>query len=452
MWRPTARLATCCVTLAAMLGGLAMAPQAAAQDIQALTLAYNTSGLELLQRLAVEPGNLVLSPYSIGTAMAMARSGARGVTETEMAGVLRHRLDRAGTDAANAGLLKVLNGYDGSAAPTCERGLAWTGQRCEAAARDGRCPETARREGERCIADPTFLPPSARLLAANALVLAGKEETVSADYLRLVADSYRAEVFAEAGLAQVNDWVSSKTEGMIPKMLEQLGGNAVLLNAVYFKAHWAQRFDERATRDDAFHLTADRRIDVPMMRHTGRYELVARPGYRAIRLPYDVPALSVIVVLPDQIDGLADLVGRFDARELLALTAALESVPANLVALTLPRFKAGSRNDLAYAFSQLGMRAAFDRHQADFSGITGRPPSQGRLVIDEIVHRAVIDVMEEGTEAAAATAVEMAPETAAAPRRPEQPEPFVVDHPFLFLIVDRASEAVLFAGRIAEPR
>jgi serpin B len=116
----------------------------------------------------------------------------------------------------------------------------------------------------------------------------------------------------------------------------------------------------------------------------------------------------------------------------------------------MPRFKASFMASLVEQFRQLGMHAAFDRQAADFSGITGRPPAQGRLSIGQIVHRAVIEVMEEGTEAAAATAVEMAV-TAAAPR-PEQPEPFVVDHPFLFLIVDHASGAVLFAGRITDPR
>jgi serpin B len=439
--------------MVAMLVGLSMAPRAAAQDIQALAQAYNTSGLELLQRLAVGPGNIVLSPYSIGTAMAMVRSGARGATEAEMAAVLRHRLDSAGTDAANAKLLGVLNGYESAEAPRCARGLNWTGQRCEAAvARDGQCPETAERKGELCIADPVFRPPSAKLLVANALLLAGKKDVVSADYQRLLEASYRADVLAEVGLDQVNAWVNSKTEGKIPTILDKLDANAVavLLNAIYFRAHWAQPFKEWLTKNDAFFLTADRRVDVPMMHNTGRYQRVARSGYRAIRLPYDVPALSMIIVLPDQSDGLAELIARFDAGELSALTAELERAQPTLVALGLPRFKARSKADLKAQFSRLGMNAAFDRRQADFSGITGQPLSQNRLVIDQIVHRAVIDVMEEGTEAAAATAVEMI--ATARMRPPEQLEPFVVDHPFLFLIVDRESGAVLFAGRIADPR
>jgi serpin B len=463
MRRTTACLSTLCLTLTAMFAGLSTAWPARAQDVHAVSLAYNTSGLELLQRLAASPGNIVLSPYSIGTAMAMARSGARGETEAEMARVLQHRLDRAGTEVANAKLLSLLDGYDKSAvAPGCEQGLRWTGRHCEApATATGRCPATARREGEGCVAEPIFRPASAKLLVANALLLlaAGKKDVVSADYQRLIETCYRGEVLAQVGLEpigvdQVNAWVASKTEGKIPRMLDRLDRNsaAVLLNAIYFKAHWAQLFAKAATKNDAFYVKAAQQIDVPMMRETGRFALVARPGYRAIRLPYDVPALSMIIALPERREGLAELVERFDARELAALGAELIPAHAKLVALALPRFKASSMANLIGPFSQLGMRAAFDRQAADFSGITGRPPAQRRLVIDQIVHRAVIDVMEEGTEAAAATAVVIAEAAAARPPKPEEPEPFVVDHPFLFLIVERASGAVLFAGRIVDPR
>jgi serpin B len=359
-------------------------------------------------------------------------------------------------DAANGELQKVLNGYDKSAvAPTCARGLEWTGGQCEAApAADGRCPETARRAGERCIADPVVRPTSARLVAANALMLLGRSRIVAADYQALVRDKYGAEVFAGVGLDEVNAWVRNKTEGKISQMLAQLDPNAaaVLLNAVYFKAHWAAVFSKAATKPEAFYLTAAQRIDAPMMRHTSRYAMVARTGYRAIRLPYDVGALAMIIVLPDATEGLAAVTQDFNAAELSALTAALNTGPTKLVALAMPRFRTSYMANLKAVFTALGLRAAFDRRRADFSGMTGRPGSEGSLAIDEVVHRAVIDVMEEGTEAAAATAVVVRAAAAAGPSRPEQPEPFVVNHPFLYFIADRASGAVLFAGRILDPR
>jgi hypothetical protein len=141
---------------------------ARAQEIKPLIEAYNASGLDLFHQLAVTPGNIVLSPYSVGTAMAMARAGARGATEVEMATVLHHRLDRAGADAANGDLMKILNSYDKSTiAPNCAAGMQWTGQRCEGTpAADGSCPfrVVAHREGEKCVSPPLKGPRRRSLL------------------------------------------------------------------------------------------------------------------------------------------------------------------------------------------------------------------------------------------------------------------------------------------------
>jgi serpin B len=159
----------------------------------------------------------------------------------------------------------------------------------------------------------------------------------------------------------------------------------------------------------------------------------------------------MIIVLPNEIEGLAEVAKRLDADELTRLTQSLNTAPAKLVALTLPRFKTSLDAALVPVFKQLGMALAFS-DQADFSGMAGRPASEGSLKIDAILHRAVMDVMEEGTEAAAATAVVMFPTAAARPERPKEPEPFHVDHPFLFFIADRTTGAILFAGRIIDPR
>jgi serpin B len=378
--------------------------------VKELTQAYNASGQQLFGRFAASPGNIVFSPYSIGTAMAMALAGARGNTETEMAKVLQHRQSRADIDAANADVLKVLNGYDKGA------------------------------------------PPSARVVSANALMLPGKGDQVSADFRALVKDKYAAEVFDGVKLDDVNGWVSKKTEGKIEKMLDKLDPNtaAVLLNAVYFKAHWAATFSKPATREEAFNLTSSRKVQAPTMRQTAKFSVVTRPGYRAIGLPYDVDGLEMIVVLPNDVDGLAKVAAQLDAGALAALIAAVEAEPVRLVALALPRFKTSFKADLKATFRQLGMNDAFDDRRADFSGMTGRPESQGALKIDEIVHRAVIEVMEDGTEAAAATAVIMMPRSAAP--RPQAPEPFRVDHPFLFYIVDHPTGAILFQGQVVDPR
>jgi serpin B len=182
------------------------------------------------------------------------------------------------------------------------------------------------------------------------------------------------------------------------------------------------------------------------MHNVASYALVARPGYRAIRLPYDVGALGMIIVLPDAIDG--DM--RLDADELPQLLAALRSPAIAEVALALPRFKVTFRAELVKLFQQAGMVRAFDAEQADFSGMTGRPPSEAPFAIGEIEHRAVIDVMEDGTEAAAATAITF--RFSGGTRMGLRQEAFRVDRPFLFYVVDDATDAVLFQGRIVDPR
>jgi serpin B len=423
----------------------------AAEDdvrIKQLTAAYRDTGQALFARFAAAPGNIVFSPYSIGTAMAMAFAGAGGDTEAEMAQVLRLGMDRAEVDAANGALIKILNGYDHSAAPPdCPAGMTWNGKECEGPAVGGACPPGMRQEGERCLGAPVHVPASAKLAVANALMLPRQGEAIRADYRALVHDQYAAEIFTGAGVDDVNGWVAKKTEGKIPKILERLDANtaAVLLNAVYFKARWAATFIKSATREQPSSLSAGQTAQVPMMRRTGPYAVAARPGYRAIALPYDINELAMLVVLPNEIDGLADVTRRFDGEELAALMSALAAETTRPVALELPRFHTSFGASLKPAFEALGMHLAFDRARADFSRMAAQEP----LMIGDIVHRAVIDVMEDGTEAAAATAVVMAAR-AALPQ--QQPEPFRVDRPFLFAIVDRATGAVLFAGRISDPR
>jgi len=152
----------------------------------------------------------------------------------------------------------------------------------------------------------------------------------------------------------------------------------------------------------------------------------------------------MIIVLPD--NELDDLVRRLDSEEIANLRAALRA-PIRLVRLSLPRFHASFKVSLAEPLMRMGMRRAFDPKTADFSGITGIPQVKLPLAIDQIMHRAVIEVTEEGTEAAAATGVEVAV-------RGRQPpsETFRVDRPFLFAIIDDATGAVLFEGRVADPR
>ena len=153
------------------------------------------------------------------------------------------------------------------------------------------------------------------------------------------------------------------------------------------------------------------------MRRHGSYALVSRPLYRAIRLPYEMGQLSMIIVLPNEIAGLDALARGFAADEWTQLAGALHAPEAvKPTDLALPRFKAKFDADLVGAFGAAGMARAFDPKRADFSGMTGKPAGQGSFAIGAIVHRAVIDVMEDGTEAAAATAISVVAASAQRPR------------------------------------
>jgi serpin B len=443
------------------VAGTIMAGPAAAQlhiaaeaRVTLLARAYNATGQQLFGQFAATPGNVVFSPYSVGTAVSMALSGARGDTASEMMRALSMRMATDAIDMANAEMLSILNGYDHSAAaPICPPLATVNGANCEMRPLDNnQCQFGLLLVGDRCVG-PGTPPPSARFLAANALMLGKHGDLIAADYVAALKTKYAAEVFKEASLDAINGWVAQKTEGKIAKMLDRLDPNsvAVLLNAVYFKARWASVFDPKLTKDETFNLTRSQKADVPMMNQTTSFSLVSRGGYRAVRLNYQVPELGLVVVLPDDVEGAGAVAARLGANELADLFTALRDGQAKKpVALTLPRFKAEYRADLVAPFRQAGIQKAFDPNDADFSGMTGRPATAGRLHIDQIVHRAVIEVAEESTEAAAATAVGV--RSLAVPAPMPTPVSFRVDHPFLFYLVDDTTGAILFQGRIADPR
>jgi serpin B len=365
-----------------------------------VTEADNDIGQRLFQALAQKPGNIVLSPYSIGTAMAMVLAGARGGTEEEIANVIGIELPRDAINASNAALLANLN---------------------------------------------SLSPESFELRAANALMLPNRGGMISANYAAMLRKDYAADVFRGADVATVNAWVKEKTGGKIDSILDRIDPTTalVLLDAVYFKAPWRKAFDVAATDTETFHLL-DGEAKVPMMHLSGYFAVADRPGYSAIRLRYTGERMSMFVMLPDA--GMGEVVQRLDGHEMRLLLAQLH-MGMRKIDLSLPRFKASFEASLVEPFMQMGTRRAFDIRNADFSGMTGKPQSEAPLAISQIMHRALIDVAEQGTEAAAATGIGVVT-TAARPR----PETFRVDRPFLFAIIDDETGAILFEGRIVDPR
>ena len=246
----------------------------------------------------------------------------------------------------------------------------------------------------------------------------------------------------EGARVAINDWVSDQTEGWIedlipPGVIDTLT-RLVLTNAIYFNAAWAGPFDENQTADGSFYLLDGSEVTVPMMHHTASYGYAEGEGYRAIELPYDGHELSMVILLPAE--------GEFEAFEDTLDAERVDAILSDLayggeVALTMPKFEVESDFSLVKALSALGMPIAFSM-DADFSGMDGTRD----LFIGEVLHKAFITVDEAGTEAAAATAVEMQLKAA-----PMEPIEVTVDHPFILFIRDVETGTILFVGRVVNP-
>ena len=227
---------------------------------------------------------------------------------------------------------------------------------------------------------------------------------------------------------------------LIPRGILDPATKLVLTNAIYFKGQWVVRFDKKDTRDEPFMLANKQRINVPMMHQRDEYGYCEQAGMQLLELPYAGDALSMVVLLPKELDGLARLEKSLNAKTLADWLAKLSK---KKVRVSLPRFTMTSEFRLDKNLHSLGMQDAFNPSKADFSGMDGTH----ELYIGAVLHKAFVDVSEEGTEAAGATAVVMKMRSS-----PVQPATFQADHPFLFLIRDTRSGSVLFIGRVVNPK
>ena len=253
-----------------------------------------------------------------------------------------------------------------------------------------------------------------------------------------VADFRRA---ADAARREINDLIAEQTVGRIRDLLAPgvIGPltRFLLANAIYLKAPWAEPFPARATSDAPFHLADGDSATVAMMHVTRRLGYARRDGYQLVVLPYAGGRLAMAVVLPDgPLDPLRAQVAAAGLRD------TLRGAGQTRVSLGLPRFRVTARFELAEVLRRLGVLAAFT-DAADFSGITGAEP----LSISAVVHKAYVDVDEQGTEAAAATAIGFARAMAVPP---QQPVVVTVDRPFLF-VTETTTRAPLFLGQVTNP-
>lgn len=371
----------------------------------------NQFAFDLYSRLREGPGNLFFSPYSLETALAMTAEGARGETAAQMATTLRFPADPAETRAGFAALIAAVNGDD-------------------------------QKE-----------PRSYKLLTANALWLQNDMAFLPA-YLAVVRDHYAAALErvdyknqTESARQTINAWVAKKTQDKIKDLIQPSiltrDTTLVLTNAIYFKGNWANPFNESATKTDDVFTTADgRKVPVPMMRTHQSLRYHEGDGMQVVALPYTSGDLEMLVLLPQKLDGLPALESSLTSEKLERWSRSLTYGPVDL---EFPRFRLTEQFDLAQVLVAMGMPLAFNTDRADFSGMTGRRDQ----AISNVIHKAYVDVNEKGTEAAAATAVVMMRATAVMPRKPVK---IRADHPFLFLIRDTSTQAVLFLGRLAEPK
>ena len=339
-------------------------------------------------------GNIFFSPSSIFTAFAIAYEGAGGNTATEMQQVFGFEKDDSKRKAGFAEMQKLLNPQD-----------------------------------EEYV-----------LNIANALWLA-KGFEVNPEYSKTVKTHYDSNVESvdftseKDGLDIINQWVDEKTNGKIEKIFEELDPQTKLAitNAIHFKGDWAEPFDKEKTTNSSFYINEKTSIQVPMMELKTTYLNAARQdNVQILELPYEGEKLSMLVLLPNEVDGIKSLEESLSKDNLDEWKSHLQQ---SKVKVHMPKFKLETHYDMVPKLQDMGIYDAFGN--ADFSGI-----SNSGLYIYKAIHKAFVDVNEEGTEAAAATGMAM---------RESGPMPFTANHPFVFLIQDNDTGQILFMGRVMDP-
>ena len=390
-------------------------PDATPADLAELADGNRAFAFDLYRTLAEEDGNLFYSPYSISLALAMTYAGARGETERQMADTLQFTLPQDELHGA-------FNALDNEL--------------------------TSRSEED----DERFT-----LNIANA-VWGHHDYEFLEPFLDVLATHYGAGVrpvdfvgSPEESRNTINDWVAERTEDkvkdLIPEGAITSATRMVLSNAIYFKARWFYPFFEHSTKPGPFHLLDGGEVSAPMMMmvEAERLGYAEGDGYQAVELPYKGRDIAMTVLLPDA-GNFAAFEDSIDAGLLADILGDLEST---YVDLRMPKFEFDSEFELRDTLAKLGMPDAFGSGTSDFSGMDGRSCFDGDrpcLLIDDVYHKAFISVDEDGTEAAAATGVVVILESAG-----PQSREVVVDRPFIFVIHDRATESILFVGRVENP-
>ncbi|MFX1474232.1 MAG: serpin family protein [Promethearchaeota archaeon] len=375
------------------------------RELAELAQGNNAFALALYAKLKEQEGNLFFSPFSISTALAMTFAGAAGKTAEEMAEVLHFTLDQDSLHAAFKALMDSL----------------------------------ARSQGY-------------TLSIANALWL-NQGYKLLKTFLKLIDKNYGKELYQvnfadpEPARQRINKWVKDKTKGkitdLIPEGVLTPLTRLVLTNAIYFKGDWDTQFDERQTHDQPFTLLDGSEIQAPLMHQKETFRYTETDHFQVLEMPYVKERLSMVFFLPKERGGLPRVEKHLTTEYVANI---LEYLGRQKVIVFLPRYKMTVTFKLNEVLKAMGMEEAFSEENADFTNMTHEEPG---LYISAVLHKAYVDVNEEGSEAAAATAVVMMTRSMARPR----PTPvFRADHPFVFMIRDRETGSILFMGRVMNPK
>nr|XP_033327597.1 serine protease inhibitor 3/4-like isoform X4 [Megalopta genalis] len=397
--------------LVAFLIALAMGSPASRSDaLRAVSQGTNDFSASLFQAVAQEnPGNLIMSPLSAAVVLAMAAYGARGETEKQLKAVLH---------SPNPDKL-AMHGYE-------------------------------------------ELITSLNSVKENTLNLANKaflnnKFSLKPTYQSLTENYFKSKTqlvdFAQSAQAanEINSWVSDKTNNHIKDLIGSGDVDAdtalVLVNAVYFKGLWKDKFDPAATQSLPFHVNGNTVKNVPTMHRQDHYKYGELPELNAkfIEIPYKGDSLSMVIILPNEVNGLAEVEKKVHS---INLSDVLSQGIVQEVQLYLPKFKIESKLDLNSPLKKLGLTDMFSSH-ANFSGI-----ADAELVVSKVVQKAFIEVNEEGSEAAAATAILFSLTSSS-----YQPIPRMeIDKPFVYTIIHKSQNSegkaiptVLFSGRVTDP-
>jgi len=382
-----------------------IADDSQADDADVLSVVDNNNqfALELYSELD-DDKNIFFSPYSIAAALAMAYEGADGQTADEMADVLNLPEDAMMRRSSYARIHNLINKQD--------------------------------KEYE--------------LYSANAF-WAQKDYPFLQDYTNTIEKYYAAEANnldfvhkTEESRQTINTWVEEHTNGKIKDIIPAGAVNAltrlVLTNAVYFKGDWVLKFDKKKTTDAPFYITPEETVQVKMMGLTGQkakfnYVFLPEEELQIIELPYEGEELSMLILLPKE-NGMDSLEESLTVENLNKWKSSMHETKINVY---MPKFEFETKYSLPQVLSEMGMPTAFS-DKADFSKMDGTKD----LYISKVIHQAYIKVDEEGTEAAAATAVIVAMKSA-------MPNEFRADRPFIFMIQEKTAGGILFMGKVADP-